>query len=86
MQSLGGVGAMHIFSPIMLSLCLMLFSTHYAENYAENYAGIIGAGLTPFTLHELYVIAFFYIVIMATVYSIRHCNCQRVTFIFCPIN
>ena len=82
MQSLGGVGTMHIFSPIMLSLCLMLFSTHYAENYA----GIIGAGLTLFTLHELYVIAFFYIVIMATVYSIRHCNFQRVTLIFCPIN
>ena len=29
------------FSPIMLTLCLMLFSTYYAQNYA----GIIGAGL-----------------------------------------
>ena len=32
---------MHIFSPIMLALCLMLFSTYYAQNYA----GIIGSGL-----------------------------------------
>ena len=45
MQSLGGVGAMHIFSPIMLALCLMLFSTYYAHNYA----GIIGTGL-PHTI------------------------------------
>ena len=29
------------FSPIMLALCLMLFSTYYAQNYA----GIIGSGL-----------------------------------------
>ena len=29
------------FSPIMLALCLILFSTYYAQNYA----GIIGAGL-----------------------------------------
>ena len=26
----GGIGAMQIFSPIMLALCLMLFSTYYA--------------------------------------------------------
>ena len=37
----GRVGAMRIFSPIMLALCLMLFSTYYAQNYA----GMIGAGL-----------------------------------------
>ena len=29
------------FAPIMPALCLMLFSTYYAQNYA----GIIGAGL-----------------------------------------
>ena len=29
------------FLPIMLALCLMLFSTYYAQNYA----GIIGSGL-----------------------------------------
>ena len=29
------------FSPVMLALCLMVFSTYYAQNYA----GIIGAGL-----------------------------------------
>ena len=40
-NSYGGVGAMQIFSPIMLALCLMLFSTYYAQNYA----GMIGAGL-----------------------------------------
>ena len=37
----GGIGAMRIFSPIMLALCLMLFSTYYAQNYAS----MIGAGL-----------------------------------------
>ena len=32
---------MRIFSPVMLALCLMLYSTYYTQNYAD----IIGAGL-----------------------------------------
>ena len=29
----------------MLTLCLMLSATYYAQNYAQNYAGIISWGL-----------------------------------------
>ena len=38
---LGGVGTIHNFLPIILALCLLLFSNYYAHNYAS----IIGAGL-----------------------------------------
>ena len=48
MRTLGGVGAMHKNLPIMLALCLLLFSTYYAQNYAS----IIGAGLIESRCHK----------------------------------
>ena len=41
MRTLSRVGAMCKTLPIMLALCLLLFSTYYPHNYAS----IIGAGL-----------------------------------------
>ena len=51
MQTISREGAMHKILPIMLALCLMLFST----NYAQNYASLIGAYL--YTIHDSTVIA-----------------------------
>ena len=34
------------FSPVMLALCLMLFSTYYAQNYAS----IVGTGLVQIVI------------------------------------
>ena len=41
MQTLSRVGAIRKILPIIVGLCLMLFSSYYAQNYAD----IIGTGL-----------------------------------------